>query len=252
MLPDLERLIKLQEVDTKAATAAKTIADAPGRIAALDAFLHSATDALEDAKHAVAENQAARRVIEKDLAIVQQRQSKYKDQLMEVKTNTEYHAMQHQIAAATEEVGQHEEKILVKMLEADELQAAFKHAEAALKSAQSKVQSERAAIEKDAATQTVVAVECAAAKAALIREMDDRNVIDTFERIAKVRGIAVARAEDERCAVCRVRLRPAVFVHVMRNDRIVQCDSCQRILYFIPPVKSQQPADSAPPTSQPA
>ncbi len=190
--------------------------------------------------------------IEKDLAVVQQRQSKYKDQLMEVKTNLEYHAMQHQIAAAAEEVGQHEEKILVNMMEADELQAALKQAEAALKPAQTKVQAERAAIEKDAAAQTAVAAECAAERAALLREMDDRNVVDTFDRIAKVRGTAVARAEDERCTVCRVRLRPAVFVHVMKNDQIVQCDSCQRILFFVPPVKSQQPADSAPPTSQPA
>jgi uncharacterized protein len=252
MLPDLDRLIKLQEIDTRAATAARIIADAPGRIAALDALLHSAAAELEASKHAVAENQAARRVIEKDLAIVQQRQSKYKDQLMEVKTNTEYHAMQHQIAAAAEEVAQHEEKILVKMLEADELQAAFKRAEAALKSAQTKVQTERATIERDAAGQTAVAAECAAERARLLREMDDKNVIDTFDRIAKVRGIAVARAEDERCTVCRVRLRPAVFVHVMKNDQIVQCDSCQRILYFIPPVKSPQPAESAPPTSQPA
>ncbi len=252
MLPDLERLIKLQEIDTKAAAAAKTMADAPGRIAALDALLQSSTAALEAASHAVADNQAARRLIERDLAGVQQRQSKYKDQLMEVKTNPEYHAMQHQIAAAAQEVDQHEEKILVNMMKADELQAEFKRAEAALKAAQTKVQSERAAIEKDAAGQTAVAAECAAKRATLLREMDDKNVIDTFERIAKVRGTAVAQATDERCTVCRVRLRPAVFVTVMKNDQLVQCDSCQRILYFIPPVKSQQPADSAPPTSQPA
>ena len=249
MLPDLERLIRLQEIDTKAATAARTMADAPGRIAALDALLHSSTSALEAAKQAVADNQAARRIIERDLAGVQQRQSKYKDQLMEVKTNPEYHAMQHQIAAASEEIDHHEEKILVNMMEADELQAAFKRAEAALKSAQTKVQSERAAIEKDATAQTAVAAECAAERGTLLREMDDKNVIDTFDRIAKVRGTAVARAEDERCTVCRVRLRPAVFVHVMKNDQIVQCDSCQRILFFVPPVKSPQPADSAPPTS---
>jgi predicted nucleic acid-binding Zn-ribbon protein len=252
MLPDLDRLIKLQEIDTRAAGAAKTIADAPGRIAALDALLHSATDALDAAKRAVADNQAARRLIEKDLAIVQQRQGKYKDQLMEVKTNVEYHAMQHQITAANEEIGRHEEKILVNMMEADDLQAAFKRAEAALKAAQTKVQSERATIQKDAAAQTTVAAECAAERAALIRAMNDKNVVDTFDRIAKVRGTAVARAEDERCTVCRVRLRPAVFVNVMKNDQLVQCDSCQRILYFVPPVKSPQPADSAPPTSQPA
>ncbi|MGH9383824.1 MAG: zinc ribbon domain-containing protein [Vicinamibacterales bacterium] len=252
MLPDLERLITLQEIETRAATAARTIAEAPARIAALDALLHSATDALEAARYAVADNQAARRLIEKDLAIVQQRQSKYKDQLMEVKTNHEYHAMQHQIAAAAEEVGHHEEKILVKMLKADDLQAALKRAEAALKAAQTKVQSERAAIEQEATTQTAAAAECTTARARIIAEMDDQGMVATFERIAKVRGVAVARAEDERCTVCRVRLRPAVFASVRRNDSVVQCDSCQRILYYVPPAATAQAADSAPPASQPA
>ena len=252
MLPDLERLIKLQEIDSRATAAAKTIADAPGRIAALDALLRDATAAVEHAKQAVADGQAARRAIEKDLAAVQQRQGKYKDQLMEVKTNVEYHAMQHQITAANEEVGKHEEKILMNMLEADELQAALKKAEASLKAAQTKVQSERTTIEKDASAQTAVAAECKAARAVVLRDMNDRNIVDTFDRIVKVRGTAVARAEGERCTVCKVRLRPAVFVHVMKNDQIVQCDSCQRILFFVPPAKSEQPADSAPPASQPA
>lgn len=252
MLPDLERLIKLQDIDSKAATAAKTIADAPGRIAALDALLQSATEAVDAAKHAVTDNQAARRLIEKDLAEVQQRQNKYKDQLMAVKTNPEYHAMQHQIAAAAADVAQHEEKILVKMLDADDLQAVLKRAEAALKAAQTKVQSERAAIEKEAQAQSTVAAECTATRAALLSAMDDRNVVDTFDRIAKVRGTAVARAEDERCTVCRVRLRPAVFVRVVKNDELVQCDSCQRILFFVPPVKQPQTAGAAPPTSPPA
>jgi predicted nucleic acid-binding Zn-ribbon protein len=29
-----------------------------------------------------------------------------------------------------------------------------------------------------------------------------------------------------------VRLRPQVFNEVRRNDSIIQCDSCRRILYF--------------------
>jgi predicted nucleic acid-binding Zn-ribbon protein len=32
-----------------------------------------------------------------------------------------------------------------------------------------------------------------------------------------------------------VRLRPHVTQQIRRNDSIVQCDSCQRMLYFEPP-----------------
>lgn len=227
--------------------ATKAIADAPGRIAALDALLHDATAALETAKHHLAESKTRRNYVDKDLAAVQQRQSKYKDQLMQVKTNDEFRAMQHQIEAAAAEVGQYEEKILINMMEADEINAAIKKAEAALKAAQSKVSAERTAIEQDVKLQQAALAESTAARARLVAAMDNKGVVETFERIAKVRGTAVARAEGERCTVCQVRLRPAVFVNVLKNDQIVQCDSCQRILYFVLPTTSASPAPPAPP-----
>ena len=248
MLADLERLIELQAIETRAADAARVMAEAPDRIAALDALLHAATADVDAATHALTDNQTARRTIDKDLAVVQQRQGKYKDQLMEVKTNHEYHAMQHQIAAAAAEVGRYEEQILVNMLEADEISARAARAEAALKAANAKVKADRAAIEQQVAAQRTVLAGCDASRARVVAAMDDPGMLDTFARIAKVRGTAVARAVGERCTVCQVRLRPAVFVSVVKNDQIVQCDSCQRILYFIPP-KPADPAE-APPAPQ--
>ena len=244
MLPDLARLIELQEIETRAAGAAKAIAEAPVRIAALDALLAAATTGLATAKQALADHLAARRVIDKDLLVVQQRLDKYKEQLMAVKTNVEYHAMQHQTDAAKAEIGHYEEKILVSMMAADELNLTIKKAEGALKTAQAKMLAERGAIEEDAKAQQAVVAACDAARARVVGAMHDTSVVDTFIRIAKVRGTAVARAEGERCTVCQVRLRPAVFVNVLKNDQVVQCDSCQRILYFVPPVVPAPPASS--------
>jgi len=241
MLADLERLIQLQDIESRAAVANKAIAEAPGRIAALDALLQSATTALATAKQSLADNQTQRRSIDKDLIAAQQRVDKYKEQIMAVKTNEQLHAMQHQMKAVADEVGQHEERILVKMMEADEINAGIKKAEAALKAAQSKVAAERAAIESEAKTHQATVIECAAARSTLVAAMDNKGAIETFQRIAKVRGTAVARAEGERCTVCQVRLRPAVFSEVRKNDSLVQCDSCNRILYFTAPQAPKAP-----------
>ena len=238
MLPDLERLIQLQDIESRAAVANKAIADAPARIAALDALLQSATAALAAAKQALTDNQTQRRSIDKDLAAAQQRVEKYKEQIMAVKTNEQLHAMQHQMKAVGDEVGQHEERVLVSMMDADEINANIKKAEAALKAAQAKVTAERTAIENEVKAQQAAVTETTAAREKLIAALDNKNVVDTFRRIAKVRGTALARAEGERCTVCQVRMRPAVFTEVRKNDSIVQCDSCNRILYFIPPVKA--------------
>jgi predicted nucleic acid-binding Zn-ribbon protein len=232
MLPDLERLIRLQEIETRVAEARKRIADAPGEIAALDARLTASQDAVSAAKQALADNQSARRLIEKDLASVQQRLSKYRDQLMEVKTNPEYHAMQHQIASANAEVAKFEEQILVNMLEADDFNVRLKTSEAALKADDAALAKERAAIQADAADKQRVLEESLHERTALVGEMS-RNALELFERVAKVRqGIAVAQAIEGHCSICHVRLRPQVYNTILRNDEIVQCDHCQRVLYF--------------------
>ena len=67
MLPDLERLIHLQELDSRLAAAHQTVAGAPEREAALDARLTAARAAVDAAKAAIAENQNTRRSVDKDL-----------------------------------------------------------------------------------------------------------------------------------------------------------------------------------------
>ena len=250
MLPDLERLIQLQDIESRAAVASKAIADAPGRIAALDALLQSATAALAAAKQSLADNQTARRAIDKDLIADQQRLDKYKEQIMAVKTNEQLHAMQHQMKSVEDDIGKQEERVLVNMMSADEINAAIKKAEAALKAAQAKVASERAAIESEVETHQAMVAQCNTERQAVVSAMDNKGAVDTFQRIAKVRGTAVARAEGERCTVCQVRLRPAVFAEVRKNDQIMQCDSCNRILYFIPPAAPKAPP--APEAPKPA
>jgi len=129
----------------------------------------------------------------------------------------------------------------VNMMAADEINASIKKAEAALKAAQAKVATERAAIESDTKAQQAAVAESAAARDTIVASMDNKSAIETFQRIAKVRGTAVARAEGERCTICQVRLRPAVFAEVRKNDSLVQCDSCNRILYFIAPQAPKAP-----------
>jgi predicted nucleic acid-binding Zn-ribbon protein len=251
MSPELERLIRLQAVETKAADAKHRIANAPGRIAQLDAKLTAAQDAVAAATQALADNQSARRTLEKDQLAVQQRLSKYKEQLMEVKTNHEYHAMQQQMAATTVELGRVEEQILVNMMAADEVSATLKGAQAQLKSDETSIRLEREAIEADARAADGAIAECAAERATIVASMDRTNVA-MFEQLLKARqGVAVAEFANGICTMCRVRLRPMVYDQVRRNEDIVQCDYCQRILYFIRPKVEPASVEPTPPTSEP-
>jgi predicted nucleic acid-binding Zn-ribbon protein len=232
MNPDLDRLIRLQQLETSADEARRKIADQPQRIQALDDRLAAAREVVTATKARLTEAQNKRRIDEKEVATVQARLAKYKDQLLEVKTNREYQAMLHEIETAQNDVKAREDRILDSMMESDELTAAVKKAEAELKSAEKEVGAERQLLDQEIARLQAELDRTGRAREKLAAEID-RAVLAIFEQVAKGRkGIAVSEARDGMCMICHVRLRPQVFNEVRRNDSIIQCDSCRRILYF--------------------
>jgi predicted nucleic acid-binding Zn-ribbon protein len=239
MHADLERVIALQRLDSEAAAARKKLAEGPEREKAFDARLEEARQRIADARARLAANQEARRAIEKDVALHQGRLSKYREQAMAVKTNQEYHAIQHEIAHAQGEVKKHEDTMLERMVEADDLAATIKTADAELAAEQKTIDADRKAMHAEhAAVQT--ALDALGSQRAAVIAAVDRRVLAIYETAAaKRQGIAVAEARDGGCLVCHVRMRPQMFNEVRRNEAIVQCENCQRILYYVPAPASQ-------------
>jgi predicted nucleic acid-binding Zn-ribbon protein len=234
MHADLERLIALQRLDSTAADAERRLADQPQREKALDARLEAASEALATAKARLTENQNARRALEKDVALHQGRLSKFRDQAMAVKTNQEYHAVQHEIAFAQAEIRALEDKMLEQMLEADDLTATVKRTEASLASEQKAIVQDKRALAAEETELKAVVDRLRVERAALVAALDPQ-VLATFERVAQRRnGVAVAEARDGVCTICHVRLRPQVFNTILKNEQILQCDHCNRILYHVP------------------
>jgi predicted nucleic acid-binding Zn-ribbon protein len=242
MLPDLERLIALQRLETAIADATARIASHPERLAAADLRLNDAKQALERAKQRLKESHDARRALEKDAAVFQSRLTKFKDQLSAVKTNREYQAMQHEIATAQQELGAAEEKVLERMMEGDALAADIKRVEAALAALQKEVDAEKTQLAAELASIEAALKENTGRRSALLAEIPKPLVV-LFEQVARARkGVAICTAtRDGLCSVCNVRLRPAVFQQVRHNDSIVQCDVCHRILYYVPPPQPVTP-----------
>jgi predicted nucleic acid-binding Zn-ribbon protein len=238
LLPDLERLIQLQRLDTAADEARRLIASAPQRLEALDAELEEARAALAAARQKKAANDDARRAADKELAAVKSRRSKFMDQTMEVKTNREFHALQHEIQMADDEIKRIEDGLLEQMLAADEIAAAVKAAEQAFADAERSVAAQKQAIEAER-QQLAASLDDVARERHGVAAATDPSALSVFESVAKTRrGLAVAEARDGLCSVCHVRLRPQVYQDVRRNSQIVQCESCQRILYYVAPPAS--------------
>lgn len=242
MHPDLERLIQLQQLETVLETARRTLADKPARLQAFDARLATSQQILDAARARLAESQLERRTLEKDAATQQARLGKFKDQSSSVKTNKEYTALLHEIEVAKQELDAIEERILRNMDAADPLAAAVKEAEAALAAAKKQIDADRQAMAAEYLDVDRQLAESAEARQTLVAQMNARLVAQ-FEQLVKGRkGIAVAHVTREGlCSACYVRLRPHLFAEIRRNDGIVPCENCQRILYWTPP----PPAEAA-------
>jgi uncharacterized protein len=232
MLPDLERLVRLQQIETAAEQARRRLETLPADHQTLDSRLAAGREAVEAAKARLAASAAARRDIEKGLAVVQSRLSKFKDQLMEVKTNKEYQAMQKEIATAEREVRSFEDRILDRMEEAEGLQGELTQAERALRQEEGAIADERRTLDAERDRIEAALAKLTTDRAALVGDIA-APAFALFDHISRSRKPpAVVEAREGHCSFCHVRLRPQVFNEVRRNDALIQCESCQRILYF--------------------
>ncbi|HEX5071042.1 MAG TPA: C4-type zinc ribbon domain-containing protein [Vicinamibacterales bacterium] len=235
MSPALTALTALQTLDSAADAARKRIAELPAAEQAIASHLAASKAAGDAIKARIQQNADGRRALEREIAAVDTRLARFDDHKAAVKTNQEYTALLHEISGAKAEKDAIEERLLILMDEADGLAAemkasdsAFKEEEARSKTALASLAAERQTLEAELAR---LAKERAGAAAGA-----DARALALYEQLLKGRrGVAMARVEGDLCSVCHVRQRPHVLQQVRRNDSIVQCESCQRILYAVLP-----------------
>jgi predicted nucleic acid-binding Zn-ribbon protein len=235
MHSDIQKLIDLQQVDSRIAALKAEIAALPAEVRAIEAKLAGTKARVETIQAAMKADENARRKHESDIQDQQQKIRKYRDQSLAVKTNQEYKALLSEIEQAEAAIRKLEDKILEIMVAADTRKEELKQAEAALKA--DTVANEK---EKEHARQQTAEDENALAELDLrrkeLRVQIDDDTLRHYDRVFKLRHSALSAVhEDQMCSVCRVMLRPQVFQDVMRGEETLTCDSCQRIMYYVPP-----------------
>ena len=231
MNADLKNLIRLQSVDIAIQELREETGAFPARSRALDEKLSAAKLGVQTAADNIKNSQARRKQLESDIVAIEAKISKYKEQLMSVKTNDEYKAMVKEIAFNEKAISGVEDEILLLMEETEGLNASLGSAETTLREDETVVQAERARLEELNAQDTTALSSNLEERVGLEKEIEE-DVLTRYDRVRRFRGgIAMARASNEECEVCNVRMRPQVFQEVRRNDTIIPCDSCGRILY---------------------
>jgi uncharacterized protein len=248
MHANLEKLLELQQADAEILRLNREIAALPKRVADIETKLAGVTAQVEKAKSAMKDIDARRRKHESDIQTLQQKISKYRDQTLSVKTNQEYRALLDEIGFAEAEIRKIEDKILEGMVEAEDRQKEIKSAEAELNARKAEVEKEKseARIKTDEDQKQLAVL---APKRDGLRAAVDADLLRHYDRLLKLRGFALAEVKDQKCGACQVILRPQVCQDVQSDSQVLTCDSCQRILYFIP---VPEPAPESTPVAESA
>jgi len=232
MNENLLLLIELQEKDNTITLLKRRIKEIPKLMEALDVEKKSYEEELSGKKNELSECEKRRRRLEQELLELQDRESKYKKQLMEVKTNKEYQALLAEIDAVESLISETETNILEELELADKLSLEVKEAEKRLADKGSEIakRREELALELKKEEEKLVQVEGEREKIAAKVPSD---LLSTYDRLGTARGgVAVVEVKDGICQGCFVGLTPQDYAELRSTDKLIFCANCNRILYY--------------------
>ena len=234
MNPDLEKLVRLHHAEAELKRVQSELAEIPGLRKQIDDRLAQERRHLDAARAALEASQKARKQNEASVQDLEAKRSKYKGQLMEVKTNREYTAVLHEIEGVERDIKAREDVVLEEMEKAEALAKEVKREEADFRGHEADARTETAELDARAARLGAEAQKLTGERD-LVAASVPEDALTLYTRVAKQRGAAVTEARDGMFQACHVRMRVQIWVEVKKNDQLFQCESCSRIYYYEPP-----------------
>ena len=231
MLPDIDKLLELQEADKEIRRLREEVAALPKRVAVIEQKLAGTRAHLEKVRTASKGDEANRKKFEANIRDLQARISKYRDQSLDVKTNDQYKALLHEIQFAEQEIRLNEDRILEVMVNADAREKEVKAAEAELKAETAEIEKEKEEARRVTTEDQKKLSEWNGKRDAL-RQGISEDILRHYERVAKHRGSGLAEVRDHKCMGCQVMLRPQIYNEARNGEKVMICESCQRIYYY--------------------
>jgi len=232
VLADLERLVELQQLDSEIAEVEAAAAAIPGVIRRIEEQLMKAKAALDAVTAETDRMTKLRRQQERELEEVTDQLKKRQSRLFEVKTNQEYSAVLKEIEGLKHKVSVLEEAILVLL---DQIEVELKaRAEEEQRVRSSEAEALRDTQRKEAELRQLRGrlSELQGARKGRSKNVE-LSLLQQYLRLLKSRaGLAVAPARDGSCEGCHVALTPQLYNEVRRNEEILTCERCGRILYW--------------------
>lgn len=229
--PALDKILILQDRDSKRLNLELQLKAIPREIAAVEQRIASEKAAIDSARSEMKELEVKKKSLETEIGVAEEKIGKYRTQQLSVKKNDEYQALGHEIENAEAAVGALEEKELGIMYAIDEAKKKFVAAEAALKE---NIAGHEARIRDLRTREGSLGNELKQAQAdvASARAPIEQPSLRLYDRIA-ARGLpACVPMRDGKCGGCHLKVSSESESASRKGDNLATCDQCGRIVYF--------------------
>jgi predicted nucleic acid-binding Zn-ribbon protein len=227
------KLIQLQELDNKIKDWRQTAADGPGRLALAREKLTALEAELASREAGVAENLAKKTDAETAVGELNQRKATNQARQLKARDPNEYRAVLKEEETIGHALGAQEDELLA-LLDAGEKLAA------ALPALRSSVEEEtKAYAEVEEKIRSVIADGLEHEAGALrgreaLAASVPPQILGKYANVARNRdGQAVAPVVSGMCRCCRLSIPPQLYNELQRNDKLITCPNCARILWWM-------------------
>jgi predicted nucleic acid-binding Zn-ribbon protein len=230
---DLIRLlVRLQQADSLIFERRRFIDKVPLRVNEVDEPIKNARAELEKIKQKGEALLRKKRDKEKSLEEIQDKIRKMRARVSEIKTNKEYQAHLKEIESSEREISGVEDQILQLMVDIDASQKEQAEREKSVGREADKINAFKKELDAEVGKLEKELSQLLEERARIVSSLDP-DMYATYLALLKAgNGLAVTRAKDELCQGCDMNIPPQLFVEIKKNEEIIQCPQCRRILYY--------------------
>jgi predicted nucleic acid-binding Zn-ribbon protein len=225
-------LIELQQIERKVQDLKEQKARAPKQIAALQDEEREAERSLQEKQEMLKSTQKSRLELEREVEDLERRKAKSKEKLLEVKSNKEYQAMLKEIDDLDDLIRGCEDRIIEQMETAEVLVEQTREHERVLSEARNKLQREGAQLEMEA-TKADALIESLEGQKEQLEPQIPSDLLKRYQFLRANRGgVALAPVNKGTCQVCHMNLPPQAVIDLQKDEMMMHCPNCQRIIYW--------------------
>jgi hypothetical protein len=238
VLEDLARL------DAELKTVGEKLSEGRGLLEGLKKSLAAIEIKVTDERAALARTEKAKGEAHAEVRSLTAQHEASRDKLGRVRTERETNAVQRELEEVKKLQRDREEEVERFGKSIDAIRAALEAAEAEKARILAELAEKESAIAANVGDLETSHGSKAGGREDLVKQLPP-IVYRRYDTVRQKRGSGLAKTTNGTCSACNIALPPQMFHRLRREPMIEQCPSCNRLIYFAPPVAATAPGSSS-------